>query len=66
MKSLFGFIAISLLLVNCGGGGGGLAGGPTESGGSSTPRSGCTMWTGEIDCNNTAGCTWNYSTGMCH
>ena len=37
-----------------------------QSGGSSTPRSGCTMWTGEIDCNNTAGCTWNYSTGMCH
>ena len=37
-----------------------------QSGGSSTSRSSCTMWTGEIDCKNTSGCTWNYSTGMCH
>jgi hypothetical protein len=26
----------------------------------------CKMHTGKVDCNNTSGCTWNYSTSMCH
>ena len=48
---------------------GGRAGGVRQfqTGGSSAPmNSGCSMWTGEIDCNQNSGCTWNYSTGMCH
>ena len=48
---------------------GGRAGGVRQfqAGGSSAPmNSGCSMWTGEIDCGQSSGCTWNYSTGMCH
>ena len=48
---------------------GGRAGGVRQfqSGGSSAAtNSGCSMWTGEIDCRQSSGCTWNYSTGMCH
>tara|TARA_Y100000310_G_scaffold11658_1_gene12165 strand:- start:14 stop:715 length:702 start_codon:yes stop_codon:yes gene_type:complete len=37
--------------------GGGVTGGVNKA---------CSMATGTIDCKNTQGCTWNYSTNMCH
>ena len=43
-----------------------LQSGGNSGGFSGGSNSGCTMWTGEIDCANKSGCTWNYSTGMCH
>ena len=29
-------------------------------------RKQCSMLVSGVDCKNTKGCSWNYSTGMCH